>query len=250
MGACGSGRRRLITACVKLHREALPPVFQLVLRGAVGRDASRSNGGGSRPSGTSLGLLHMSGHGLLTAGFQAGWLLELGLRGLRQRLCRCRACRFLLLVASCATQRFHRFGVCQLHRFALSLHVLDRPKSWDERPRHPLPRGYSATIPCSRVAEVIRRDPFVSRAAGVHLITPCCPQLANTRQELSVGHFAYIRGKLLGTVAGCPCRLRHPLWFGVAWLPSLPVFPSVRVVCVCVRDIKKYIYREITIYRY
>ena len=118
--------------------------------------------------------------------------------------------------------------------FALSLHVLDRPKSWDERPRHPLPRGYSATIPCSGVAEVIRRDPFVSRAAGVHSITPCCPQLANTRQELSVGHFAYIRGTWLGTVAGCPCRLRHPPWSGVAWLPSLPVFPSVRVVCVCV----------------
>ena len=122
------------------------------------------------------------------------------------------------------------FGVCQLHSFVLSLRVLDRPKSWDERPRHPLPRGYSATIPCSRVAEVIRRDPFVSRAAGVHLITPCCPQLANTRQELSVGHFAYIRGKWLGTVAGCPCRLRHPPWSGVAWLPSLPVFTSVRVV--------------------
>ncbi len=95
-GCMWAGRRRLRTAVVKLHRDALPPVFQLLLRGGVGRDASRSNGGGSRPSGTSLDLLLMPGRGLLTAGFQAGWLLELGLRGLRQRLCRCRACRFFL----------------------------------------------------------------------------------------------------------------------------------------------------------
>ena len=65
---------------MKLHSEALPPVIQLVLRGAVGRDASRSNGGAHRPSGTSLGLLHMPGRGLLTAGFQPGWHEELDLR--------------------------------------------------------------------------------------------------------------------------------------------------------------------------
>ena len=86
---------------MKLHRDALPPVFQLLCRGGLGRDALRSHGGGSRPSGTEVDLLLMPGRGLLTAGFQAGWLLELGLRGLRQRLCRCRACRFGVHVKEC-----------------------------------------------------------------------------------------------------------------------------------------------------
>ena len=92
----------------------------------------------------------------------------------------------------------------------VSVHVVVRPTTWDDRPRHHLPRGYLATIPYSRVADVIRRVRFVSRAAGLHLIRPCCPHLANTIQELGVGH-CRPHGQWFGTVAGCPCRLQHSM---------------------------------------